>query len=1220
MKKNLLILLLAILFLSPSLWAQTTSLYDFEASAVGATSFVSNSQTFTVTSQSHGPFSVANLTSAGWNGTAADNQYLDNTGHDVANTGAGFTIGTSGAVAFNINSCWMYFANGSNENVPVSAGTLTITGKLGGVTKFTVSSSTGFNSNIAVTNGFALIDFTTFGGSGTHANIPIDQLVFSTSANFDYIALDAFKWTTVVPLSATTGQTNLICNGVCNGSATVTPSGGSSPYTYSWAPSGGTGATASSLCAGNYTCTITDAVSTVITKAFTITQPTAITVTPISQTNVACNGGSNGAAMISASGGTGVLTYNWNPGNPTGDGTNSVTGLTAGTWSCTVTDANSCTHTSAVFNVTQPTALSATTTQTNVACNGGSNGKASVSVSGGTAGYTYSWAPSGGTGATASGLTSGNYTCTITDANSCTLTKAFTITQPSALSATTTQTNVACNGGSNGIASVNVSGGTTAYAYSWSPSGGTGSTASGLTSGNYTCTITDAHSCTLTKAFTITAPAALSAAATQTNVACFGNASGAANVNVSGGTTAYAYSWSPSGGTAATASNLVSGNYTCTITDANSCSITKAFTITQPASGISATTTQTNVACNGGSNAIAAVNASGGTGSLSYSWSPSGGTSAIASGLSVGNYTCTISDASTCSSIKTFTVTQPTALLASTTQTNVACNGGSNGIASVNVSGGTTTYAYSWSPSGGTGATASGLTATNYTCTITDANSCTLTKAFTITAPAALSASTTQTNVACNGGSNGIASVNVSGGTTTYAYSWSPSGGTGATASGLTATNYTCTITDANSCSIAKTFTVTQPVALSASTTQTNVACNGGSNAVASVSASGGIGSLSYSWSPSGGTSATASGLTQGNYTCSITDANSCSISTTFTITQPTLLTATATSGTIACNGGVTTITVSATGGTTSYTGTGTYTATAGSYTYTVNDANSCSAIATITINEPSLLQINVSTGTISCNGMATTAIVSASGGTPSYTGTGTYTVTAGSYTYTVSDANSCSTSATVTVNQPNAITSSQSPTVCAGGSVTVGTHTYTTTGTYTDVLPAINGCDSTVTTNLTVNNAINNSVSAIGATITANATGATYQWIDCNNANAPIAGATNQSYTALSTGNYAVIITEASCSNTSTCTPITTTGIAKINADNNLLVYPNPFDNQLTIVSNAKTKAILYNIVGEKVTEFTIENQTQTINLGELAPGIYYLQVDNKKVKIIKQ
>src|SRR5690606_17183855 len=105
---------------------------------------------------------------------------------------------------------------------------------------------------------------------------------------------------------------------------------------------------------GTWTVTVTDANSCTATQNFTVTQPTALNVTAASQTNVACNSGATGAASINTpTGGVGPYTYNWTPGNPTGEGTTSVTGLTAGTWTVTVTDANNCTATQN-FTITQP--------------------------------------------------------------------------------------------------------------------------------------------------------------------------------------------------------------------------------------------------------------------------------------------------------------------------------------------------------------------------------------------------------------------------------------------------------------------------------------------------------------------------------------------------------------------------------------------------------------------------------------------------------------------------------------------------------------------------------------------------------------------------------------------------------------------------------------------------------------------------------------------------
>jgi hypothetical protein len=231
--------------------------------------------------------------------------------------------------------------------------------------------------------------------------------------------------TSASPLTATQGQVNLACNSICNGSATVTPGGGVIPYTYLWS-TGAITASINGLCAGNYSCTITDNAGATVVKSFTLTEPSAVVANALSQTNIACNNGATGAASVSASGGTGSLTYNWTPGNPTGDGTAAISNIAAGTWTCTVTDANSCTA-ARIFTITQPSALGSSVIINDAACLNVSNGLAALSVTDGTPIYTYSWSPSGGTSATASNLAAGNYTATITDANGCIKTQAVTI-------------------------------------------------------------------------------------------------------------------------------------------------------------------------------------------------------------------------------------------------------------------------------------------------------------------------------------------------------------------------------------------------------------------------------------------------------------------------------------------------------------------------------------------------------------------------------------------------------------------------------------------------------------------------------------------------------------------------------------------------------------------------------------------------------------------------
>ncbi len=818
------------------------------------------------------------------------------------------------------------------------------------------------------------------GTAATASGLAAGTYTVTVTDAFSLVATQTFTVTQPTAISTSAvSQTNLLCNGASTGAATVSASGGTGGFTYSWTPSGGTAPTASGLSAGVYTVTVTDANGCNSTRTFNITQPTALVANVASQTNISCNGNANGAASVTVTGGTTSYSYNWTPGNPTGDGTASVSGLTPGTWTCTVTDGNSCT-TTRTFNITQPAVLAASaTSQSNNLCNGGSSGAASVTVSGGTTSYSYNWTPGNPTGdgtASVSGLAAGSWTCTVTDANSCTTTQTFNITAPSAVVASvSSSTPVSCFGGSNGSATVSASGGTSGYTYSWAPSGGTSPTASGLTAWVYTVTITDANSCTGTQTLSITQPTALVAAASaQTNNTCSGNSNGTASVTVSGGTSSYSYNWTPgnpAGDGTASVSGLASGTWTCTVTDANSCSTTQTFNITAPSTLVASASSQTNISCNGGSNGSATVTASGGTSGYSYSWAPSGGTAATASGLAPATYTVTVTDANNCTATQTFNITQPSALVATAVaQTNVSCNGGSNGSATVTASGGTSGYSYSWAPSGGTSIVASGLAAAVYTVTVTDANNCTTTQTFNITAPTALVASaTSQTNISCNGGSNGSATVTASGGTSGYSYAWSPSGGTAATATGLGAMTYTVTVTDANFCSTTQTFNITQPAALAVTASPADPTSCGSSTGSIDVTVSGGTSGYTYLWS-NAATTEDLSGVAAGSYTCTVTDANGCTSQVTSALSDPgaPVVTFTLAMDTVCMNGPAMTLTGgSPSGGTYSGAGVsgGVFTpAAAGSGLHTItyqytDSVTGCSATSTANIQVEICLGVN---------------------------------------------------------------------------------------------------------------------------------------------------------------------------------------------------------------------------------------------------------------------
>ena len=171
-------------------------------------------------------------------------------------------------------------------------------------------------------------------------------------------------------------------------------------------------------------------------------------------------------------------------------------------------------------------------------------------------------------------------------------------------------------------------------------------------------------------------------------------------------------------------------------------------------------------------------------------------------------------------------------------------------------------------------------------------------------------------------------------------------------------------------------------------------------------------------------------------------------------------------------------------------------------------------------------------------------------------------------------------------------------------------------------MLTAANGCDSTVTTNLTVENNIDITTLVSGITITANQTGATYQWIDCDNGNQVIPGETNQSFTASVNGNYAVIVTQNSCSDTSACENISTVGIKTIAKNLSITVYPNPSNGLFTLSGlEMDSQFEIYNVIGEKVFVKTVSSSKTEINITMQPNGIYFIKTSTNQIfKLVKE
>ncbi|WP_294249148.1 T9SS type A sorting domain-containing protein [uncultured Chryseobacterium sp.] len=167
-----------------------TSTEQFETESVGSTSFTDNGVIFNILS-TVANYDIYVLPGGGWNGTAVDNRFIDNTGTATSQyANSSMSIKTTSNL-FKTNRFWVYLTNAFGALV--NTGTITITGRLSGVTKFTQTKTTGFATSLGTTNGFTLVDMTNLNGQN-YSNIVIDQLTITLGGDFRYMSFDAFTW------------------------------------------------------------------------------------------------------------------------------------------------------------------------------------------------------------------------------------------------------------------------------------------------------------------------------------------------------------------------------------------------------------------------------------------------------------------------------------------------------------------------------------------------------------------------------------------------------------------------------------------------------------------------------------------------------------------------------------------------------------------------------------------------------------------------------------------------------------------------------------------------------------------------------------------------------------------------------------------------------------------------------------------------------------------
>lgn len=542
-----------------------------------------------------------------------------------------------------------------------------------------------------------------------------------------------------------------------------------------------------------------------------------------------------------------------------------------------VTDGNNCTSNDYV-NVTMPSLMNVTSNTFDVNCFGGNDGEINIGVMGGNNPYRFQWS-NGATTQNLYNITASIYYVTITDNNNCIITDSFFIQQPDLLSIQGNVTDASCFDFSNGSIDISISGGIVPYTYSWS-NNSTNKDISDVKAGNYRVTVIDANGCMQIELFAVTQPTPYNVSLTTSNVQCYAENNGVIDLTVSGATSPYNYMWNDAN-TNEDRTNLFSGYYEVTVSDANGCVIDTFATIFQPDT-LMAVYTTTNVSCNGNNNGAIDVTISGGILPYSYLWSNGSITQDLNNILS-GTYLLTITDANNCNVELIAEIQQPDILILDAQIEHVKCFDGNDGRIITAVSGGTTPYSYLWN-NNSTTSNLLNLESGNYEITVVDAQGCSVSENIVITQPTLLEAVGITRNVSCNGYEDGVIAINTFGGTAPYSFNWSNNYNAdmhNELASGY----YTITVSDANGCVKNLEYTILQPEILMVNLSGTELICINANNGKIEAQVSGGTPFYNYTWS-NGSSFSTINNLIANTYTLTVHDAFGCSVTGNFTVNE----------------------------------------------------------------------------------------------------------------------------------------------------------------------------------------------------------------------------------------------------------------------------------------------------------------------------------------------
>jgi gliding motility-associated-like protein len=628
--------------------------------------------------------------------------------------------------------------------------------------------------------------------------------VYILDLNTGCSAFALFNVTEPNLLESSLAITNVSCNGGSNGTIINTVTGGTSPYSYAWSPSGTT-QNLTNRPAGTYTVTVTDSKGCQAVQTATITEPPQALGSSYTTTPVSCNNGSDASIDMSVWGGTPPYTYNWNAGTFF---TQDLFDIPAGNYSVLIRDSKNCEN-SHTINIANPPLLVMSSTSADNDCWGDTNGEISLNVVGGTPPYIYTWANSSFMLSydtpIIDELENNSYYVSVTDSKGCEITDSFSITSPEKIELVITGENVSAFGGTDGQIYLSVSGGIPPYIFIWSNGVSTQNNPN-VPAGLYTVDVIDQNGCEATASITIQEPLEpLGFSYITRNITCNGGSDGQIFTFATGGVPPYSYLWS-TGDTLSYLDMIPAGTYIMTVTDANSITFVDSVVITEP-DPFSFSYTSSSPSCFGLSDGSIDFSVIGGTEPYYYQWYNGdyalAGTSEDLNNIMADNYIVIVTDTFGCTQQYALSLNQPELLVSSISGNDIECSGETTGSVTLTVEGGTPPYTFIWSNSSTT-QNLDNVEAGTYSVTISDSNGCLSFNQVTLSEPSPVSIELTSYPVSCRDQQDGYIISYVTGGSGGYSYFWN-TGETTPNIEHLSGGEYILMVTDIFDCSVTDT-------------------------------------------------------------------------------------------------------------------------------------------------------------------------------------------------------------------------------------------------------------------------------------------------------------------------------------------------------------------------------------------------------------------------------